>query len=470
MEVQRPDFGISCFLVIILSYIYLLVALYGLLRNRLTMKWISDEMRPFVLLYVTMFLEAMGSGLISAVLSVVARDELGCNNMQVGIIWSCYNGALILGSVGMGYMSDIVRRKYVLMLTLFWVAAGYVVTGFSTSFQWLLISRIATGLCGGSFSIAASILSANLPVDSLPVAVGRLGTATSLGFAIGPLFSSAISAIWGDNRGNFFFLQRVEFFIAALIYCLAAALAGRLCPVLTAPSRGRVKSDNGGHVSPGLCLIWSSRFFSTCAVTVIYVTQVFLWREYLGFDRVWISLATTASGLTVSVCQGFIFPLLVKKIGFHLALATGIACIGLANAVLGPVTATGIVPLHFACLVVFWFGLACMEPGTPVAVAAHLKQSAASSAKIKRRIHTGLAMGITSAMKYAASLSMPTLAGLLYDKYKLIVYYCGASVACVGVAAVLLAWRCYSPLLPPKKHEDPEKAESENTEPTDTVH
>jgi MFS family permease len=424
------------------------------------MKIISDETRPFVPLYVTMFLEAMGSGLISAVLIVVARDELGCNNTQVGIIWSSYNAALILGSVGMGYLSDFVRRKYVLMLTLLWVAASYVVTGFASSFQWLLITRIATGLCGGPFPIAASILSSNLPGDILPAAIGRLGTATSLGFAIGPLFSTAISAAWPDSRGSVFFLQRIEFFIAAAIYCLAALLASRLCSVLTAPSVSVSKQESGGRVSAGLCLVWSSRFFSTCAVTTIYVTQVFLWKEFLGFDRLWISLTTTASGLTVSLCQGLLFPRLVKRLGFHAALTLGIASIGLANALLGPITSTGIIPLHYLCLVVFWFGLACMEPGTPVAVAAHLKNSPSGS------IHTGFAMGITGAMKYAASLAMPPLAGLLFDQYKLVVYYVGAGVAFMGVGAVLAAWRLFRDQQLVKT--DPETG-SVSTEPTDVV-
>ena len=405
------------------------------------------EVRPLLPLYLTMLLEAVGSGLVASVLNIVARDDLGCSSMQVGILWSSYNAALILGSVCMGYLSDHIRRKYVLMLTLFWVGLGYILTAFSSNFTWFLVSRIITGLCGGSFSVAASILSANLHSDLLPYAIGRLGTVASLGFAIGPLISYAITSIWDVSSSSPFYVQRLYFFFAALIYMLATLLASRLPKSITprTPSTAAQRSD-GGSVAPGLCLVWSSRFFSTCGVTAVYVTQVFLWREYLGLDRMTISLATTASGLATSVFQGLTFPFLVSKIGFHAALTLGIGLISLASALLGLLTSKGGIAVHFSILIFFWFGLGCMEPGTPVAVARHLKQSSlreSSKGSSRFVVHTGLAMGITSAMKYAASLAVPTVAGYLYDTYKLAVYLCGSVVSSLGVVAVLVAWRLF---------------------------
>lgn len=418
----------------------------------------SNEIKPLVPLYVTMFLEAVGSGLVASILNVVARDDLGCSNMQVGIIWSSYNAALIIGSLVVGYFSDIVRRKYVLMLTLFWVGCGYIVTGFAASFEWFLVSRVLTGLCGGSFSIAASILTANLTPERLPFGIGRLATVASLGFAIGPLISSAITAIWHVNSSSPLYIQRLYFFVTSFVYAIAALSASRLRASLTCPSTVVNHSAHRGSVTTGLCLIWSSRFFSTCAVTAIYVTQVYMWREYLNLGRIEISLLTTASGLAVSLGQGFGFPFLVKKIGFHFALTLGIFCIAIACAAIGPVTVySGLTSLHIICLLVFWFGVACMEPGTVVAVSRHLKKSSQSGS---RSLHTGLAMGITSAMKYAASLSIPTVAGLLYDRHRELVYYISAGICSIGVIVVLLAGRSYGTL--ELENSNPRKEEEED--------
>lgn len=409
------------------------------------MFFFSDDIRPLLPLYVTMFLETVGSGLVASVLGVVARDDLGCSTMQVGIMWSSYNAALILGSLVMGHFSDFVRRKYVLMVTLLWVGGGYILTGFSDSFEWLLISRIVTGLCGGSFSVAASILTANLSSEVLPMAIGRLATCASLGFAVGPLLSSAITAIWNVDTTSPFYLQRLYFFVTAFVYVLAALTASRLQGSLTCPSRMKtVERSRDGQITRSLCLVWSSRYFSTCAVTGVYVTQVSMWREYLGFDRIYISLLTTASGLAVSIVQAFVFPVLVARIGFHQALLIGISFISLSCALIGPLTVIyGSMVFHIVCLCLFWFGVACMEPGTVVAVSRHLKQSSLFPST-RRDLHTGLAMGITSAMKYAASLSIPTVAGLLYDHHREVVYYVLSGVSFVGLIVVLAAWRLFT--------------------------
>jgi MFS family permease len=409
------------------------------------MWFFSDDIKPLIPLYIAMLIEAVGSGLIASVLNVIARQDLGCTNLEIGIIWSCYNAALILGSVIMGHFADLVRRKYVLMVTLSWVGCGYILTGFADSFEWLLASRIVTGLCGGSFSIAASILTANFSSEVLPMAIGRLATAASAGFAIGSLLSSALTAIWGIDGSSPFYIQRLYFFVAAGVYAIAALAASRLNASLTCPSRMNTQRKlKEGHITRGLCFIWSSRFFSTCAVTAIYITQSSIWTDYMNFSRVEISLLTTASGLAVSIVQGYVFPKVVGRVGFHLSLLSGIGLIALACAVIGPVTVLyKSLPLHLVCLGIFWIGVAFMEPGTVVAVSRHLKQSAVTlRANVKKRmeLHTGLAMGVTSAMKYTASLAIPPLAGKLYDNHRELVYYVSSGIALFGVVVVIAAW------------------------------
>ena len=162
------------------------------------MKLVGDDLRPLVPLYIVMFLDSIGSG-IATILTVVAKQDLGCSNFQVGMIWTGFNTAQIIGSITMGYLSDRIRRKYVLAVALGWIGAGYIFTAFASSFNLFLISRIFTGLCGGSFPIIAAIMSTQLSGDRFAFAIGRLGTVASLGFAIGPLLSGAMTAIFGIN-------------------------------------------------------------------------------------------------------------------------------------------------------------------------------------------------------------------------------------------------------------------------------
>jgi MFS transporter, DHA1 family, multidrug resistance protein len=412
------------------------------------MKWFSDDIRPLVPLYLTMFMEAVGCGLAASVLNVVAKQDLGCSNFQIGIIWAGFNVAQIVGSVLMGYLSDHVRRKYVLALVLIWMSGGYIFTALSSNFTMFLLSRIFTGLFGGSYSIAASILSLNLTLDRLPRAIGILGTVMSLGFAIGPLISTLITGLFYEEGKNEAHMQRSYFYSASGIYLVAALAASRLSSTVAPVQTKEVQEKSCGVLTKGLVLVWSSRFFATCGITSIYITQQTLWSEFLKLNRIWITLSATASGLTVSLVQGLVFPYCDKKFTSHVALATGIGLVGIASLVIGPVTSQGNIPLHYLCLVVFWFGIGLLEPGTPVVVSKHLRvfplvrqplRASTAVPQPRTLIHTGLAMGITSAMKYAASLVVPMAIGYMFDVHNVLVYYVSGAVTLLGTVAVVIA-------------------------------
>jgi MFS family permease len=407
------------------------------------MKLVGDDLRPLVPLYIVMFLDSIGSG-IATILTVVAKQDLGCSNFQVGMIWTGFNTAQIIGSITMGYLSDRIRRKYVLAVALGWIGAGYIFTAFASSFNLFLISRIFTGLCGGSFPIIAAIMSTQLSGDRFAFAIGRLGTVASLGFAIGPLLSGAMTAIFGINpQTSPFYLQRLYFFVAAIVYWIACVLALRVSSSLTPNHSAELKEKSHGSLTAGLVLVWLSRFFATCGVTTVYVTQVFLWDSLLGLSRIAIELTVTASGVTVSLVQGFLFPYLIAKTkSCHGPLALGILLIAVSNAIIGPITLTKCLPLHYCCLVIFWAGIGLMEPGAPVAVTRHLEKSRNISTN-RPRIHTGFAMGMTSAMKYAASLAIPMAAGYLFDHHNIVVYYMASGIAVLGFISVCLAWKLY---------------------------
>ena len=409
------------------------------------MKWIGEDLRPLLPFYLVMFLDSIGSGIVT-ILSIVAKQDLGCSNFQVGMIWTGFNAAQIIGSISMGYLSDRIRRKYVLALTLAWIGTGYLLTAFANSFTLFLMSRIFTGLCGGSFPIIAAILSTQVSADRFPVAIGRLGTVASLGFAIGPLLSGAMTAIFDINPvSSPFYLQRLYFFVAAFVYWTACSLALFVPAHLTPAQSSDLKELSKGCLTSGLTLVWLSRFLATCGVTAVYVTQVFLWDGFLGLSRVAIELTVTASGLTVSAVQGILFPWLVCRTkSCHGPLALGIILIAVSNTIIGPITLTGSLPLHYTCLVIFWVGIGLMEPGAPVAVTRHLEQSKRILNPGKRpRIHTGFAMGMTSAMKYAASLAIPMAAGYVFDHYNVITYYMSGGIAFGGVVSVCIAWRIF---------------------------
>jgi DHA1 family multidrug resistance protein-like MFS transporter len=115
-----------------------------------------------------------------------------------GLILAGAGAAAALSSTTLGWLSDRVGRKRVLVCSAMAAAAISVPQYFVTATWQLAALRIADGFALGAMLPSASAIMAGLvPAERRGAAYGLSASATALGFAAGPLTSAAIVALSG---------------------------------------------------------------------------------------------------------------------------------------------------------------------------------------------------------------------------------------------------------------------------------
>lgn len=201
----------------------------------------SARLRVIMLLALTVGLEAASNGTVGA-LVVPLKNALHINNIQVGLLASVSTPIGVLASLIGGSLADRVNRSRLLWITILAWSAATALSGASSGYLWLLVSRL--GLAA-AVAVAAP-LAASLTGDFFaPHERGRIygfllageGLCTALGLEVSGMLG-AIS--W---RLGFWWL-------AAAGVVLAVAVA----KMLPEPPRGGL-----GHIPVGASEIVTAR-------------------------------------------------------------------------------------------------------------------------------------------------------------------------------------------------------------------
>jgi MFS family permease len=165
----------------------------------------SYHIRLFVLCFFGVAFGAMDSVLSSSFLPDIVRDLTG----QTGDAATGHVGAWIsfafmaggtLGGITMGYLSDRIGRKAVLMLALLCYGAGSGLGALAGSWEVLAATRLLVGAgVGAMLVVSAVIISEVWPGRTRAVALGIL----SVAYPVGIIASGALTAAVGDWRTAF---------------------------------------------------------------------------------------------------------------------------------------------------------------------------------------------------------------------------------------------------------------------------
>ena len=99
---------------------------------------------PLLLIFMTVFIDLMGFGLVIPILPTYAQ-QLHASDFMVGLLIASYSIMQFLFTPFWGRLSDRIGRRPVLLISLAASFAGYLIWGFSTSLIWLFASRIVAG-------------------------------------------------------------------------------------------------------------------------------------------------------------------------------------------------------------------------------------------------------------------------------------------------------------------------------------
>ncbi|KAM9449272.1 major facilitator superfamily domain-containing protein 9 isoform 1-T1 [Salvelinus alpinus] len=141
---------------------------------------------------------------------------LGASPTVAGLVGSTYGILQLFSSTIVGSWSDVVGRRYSMLMCLLLSALGYCLLGMSTSIALFLLARIPVGLFKHSLSICRALLSDLVSEVERPLVMGHFNVASSMGFILGPVVGGYLT----EHEGGFY----ISSFTCAAIFLLNAGL------------------------------------------------------------------------------------------------------------------------------------------------------------------------------------------------------------------------------------------------------
>src|SRR5215210_3676635 len=151
-----------------------------------------------LVLFLTVFIDLIGFGMVIPFLSYYAR-EYGASGIMVGAVVGVYSIMQFFFAPVWGRLSDRVGRRPVLLISLVASFTGYLLFAFTRSLGVLFASRVIAGVGGANIGTAQAYIADTTTHEDRAKGMGLIGAAFGMGFILGPPLSGFLSAI-GTQR------------------------------------------------------------------------------------------------------------------------------------------------------------------------------------------------------------------------------------------------------------------------------
>ncbi|MCB9422219.1 MAG: MFS transporter [Ardenticatenaceae bacterium] len=170
------------------------------------------DRRRIIPIFVIVFTNILGSGVILPILPLVAEGQFGATALQATTLAAVFFAAQFIAAPWLGRLSDRYGRRPILILSqigtvlsfvMFSLAAplGRVIdgTGFSIGISGglfiLYLARLLDGITGGNITTAQAYITDISSEETRAQALGTISAAFGMGFIFGPAFGGFLSGI-----------------------------------------------------------------------------------------------------------------------------------------------------------------------------------------------------------------------------------------------------------------------------------
>ena len=175
----------------------------------------ARQRSPLFVLFLTVFIDLVGFGIIIPVLPLYA-EHFHASPIAIGWLTGIYSGMQIIFTPILGKLSDRFGRRPVLIVSIAGTAIGFVLMGMATALPLLFVARILAGITGGNISIPQAYIADVTAPEQRSRAMGMIGAAFGLGFTFGPLIGGLMSRI--SYSAPFYFAAGLAVANAILVY------------------------------------------------------------------------------------------------------------------------------------------------------------------------------------------------------------------------------------------------------------
>jgi MFS family permease len=350
-------------------------------------------------IFFTVLVDLIGFGIVLPILPMYAQ-RFGAQGIGYGALVFVFSAMQFLATALLGRLSDRIGRRPILLTTMVFNAAGYVLFAFAPSYAVLFVARVISGFASGNISAAQAYVADITSPAERARGMGTIGAAFGIGFVVGPMIGGLADHYGGHLAPGLIAagLSVANFFSASAI--LRESLAPEHRTTRPVFDFGHMGEALGRRQLRPLMLVWLIAPFAFAGYTValpLHVTRAFGWgAKELG----WLFVVI---GAIAAVVQGFLFGKLERRTGARVLLITGL---------FGMALSIGAVPYAGSSLLLYAWTV-------PLALANSLFAPAASglvSIYADRR-EQGTILGAAQAFAALGRSVGPLAAGWAYDGF-----------------------------------------------------
>jgi MFS transporter, DHA1 family, tetracycline resistance protein len=278
---------------------------------------------PLVVLFVTVFIDLIGFGIVLPLLPFYA-EHFGANALLVGLLSTSFSLMQLLFAPVWGRLSDRVGRRPVILAGLLGSSISYLTFGLAQSLPILFLSRILAGIAGANISTAQAYIADSTQRENRAKGMGLIGAAYGLGFTVGPAIGGILSQ----------YGYAVPAFFASALALGNFAAAWWLLPESRNPSEQTRHTESGlnwqrlktGLQHPELGVFLLLFFISTFAFANLEATFALMTARKFGFDARANGYLFAYIGILITIVQGGLTGRLARTFGERRMISVGLFC------------------------------------------------------------------------------------------------------------------------------------------------
>jgi DHA1 family tetracycline resistance protein-like MFS transporter len=374
---------------------------------------------PLVIIFVTVFIDLLGFGIIIPLLPFYA-ESFGASAFIIGLLGTSYSLMQFLFSPIWGRWSDQIGRKPIILVGLLGSCLSYLTLAVSTSLTLIFVARIVGGIAGANIPTAQAYIADVTTPENRARGMGMVGAAFGLGFIFGPAIGGVLSRVSPETP---------MWFAAALCFANFVA-AWFLLPesrTVSAATKelGRMEAFRHAMGKPALVLLLALYFIVTLAFSGFEATFALFSEAKFGFTTSSIGFLFAFIGVVLAIVQGVLVGKVVKLVGERRLIPFAIFAIAVG---IGMIPFVWSVPTLLVALGLLAVGMGFNGPALSSMVS-----------RLADPDDQGGILGLASSLASLGRVVGPAWGGYLYDAYGMTTPYLSAAMLMVVAFAVSLA-------------------------------
>lgn len=384
---------------------------------------------PLVIVFVTVFIDLLGFGIIIPLLPFYA-ETFGATALTVGMLSTSFSLMQFLFAPIWGRLSDRIGRRPIILVGLFGSFLSYLVFGLASSLTLLFVARIFAGIAGANIPTAQAVIADVTTPKNRAKGMGLVGAAFGMGFVFGPALGGVLSR----------FGPSTPMWCASALCFANFAAAWLLLPESRTPaphaeSLGRLAAFRRAAGHPQLLLLLGLYFVVTVSFSGFEATFALFSERRFGFTAASIGWVFTFIGVVLAVVQGILVGKVVKRVGEARLISAATLLIAIS---LGLVPFSGTVPLLMMTLGALALGMGCNGPSLSSMVS-----------KLSDPNDQGGILGLASSLASLGRVVGPAWGGFLFDRFGMTMpYLSAAAIMLIAFAASSIGLRDAHPSAP----------------------